>query len=74
MRLADDRKKQILGISIALGIIVTYSLNGIAVENIFKKYYDGEKFTFAVAFAALQCILPLLVAKGKKVFFYSFLI
>jgi hypothetical protein len=49
----------------ALGIVVSYSLFGILQEKIFKSTYgeNDEKFTFAVAFVALQTIVFMVFAK-----------
>lgn len=58
---AKDKLKLIC---VALGIIVTYTLMGLAVEKIFKGNYNGEKFNYAVAFNVVQTFTPTIVSKS----------
>jgi hypothetical protein len=62
MRFDVNRLKLIF---FALGIIITYSLMNIAVEKIFKSDYNGEKFSYPIAYNWIQCITPTIVAKSK---------
>lgn len=58
---AKDKLKLIC---VALGIIVTYTLMGIAVEKLFKSDYNGEKFDFAVAYNVVQTFTPTIISKS----------
>lgn len=62
-------------VAYALGIIISYSIFGILQEKIFKDRYgkelqkdgkSGEKFTFSVAFVALQTIVFTIFAKSTS--------
>ena len=52
-------------LTFASGILVCYSLYAVLHETIFKKKYgvEEEKFTFAVAFTAVQTIVFTIVSK-----------
>lgn len=54
----------------AVGIFISFTIYGVLQEIIFRGRYgaehdhSGEKFTFSVAFVAIQCIVSSLFAKG----------
>jgi hypothetical protein len=62
--LALKDKFKLMGL--ACGIFVSYTLMGVAVEKLFREDFGGEKFTFSIAFVAVQCIVYAIVAKGSK--------
>lgn len=67
-------KQKLKLLAYALGIFVSYTLFGVLQEKIFRGRYGedisqedskpGERFTFSVAFVAVQCVVYTLFAKG----------
>lgn len=62
-------------VAFAQGIFVCYAIFGIFHEKIFKNRFGteinedgthGERFTYAVAFVALQCIVYVIFSKGRS--------
>lgn len=57
-------------VAYAVGIFISFTVYGVLQEIIFRGSYGGdhevagEKFTFSVAFVAIQCIVSSLFAKG----------
>jgi solute carrier family 35 (UDP-galactose transporter), member B1 len=72
--LSEIAKKKFKCLAFAIGIIVSYSIYGVLHEKITKPRYGkelqedgkfGEKFTFAVAYVALQTIVFTVFAKSE---------
>lgn len=69
--LSVNQKLKLVGF--ASGIFVCYTIFGVLQEKIFRGRYGeeisedgkpGERFTFPVAFVAVQCIAYMLFSKG----------
>lgn len=69
-----DVNRKLKFLAYAFGIIISHILYGVLQEEIFKSHYGtepqkngkvGEKFTFPVAFVAMQTVVFTLFAKSK---------
>lgn len=65
MRLLSIKEKLKL-VFFAVGVFVAHTLMGIFQQKIYEQSYDGDRFTFSVAFVAIQCIAYFITAKGDK--------
>lgn len=65
------RHQRIKLIGLAIGILICYSLSAIFKEKVLRRPYDGERFSFAFAFTAAQCIVFVTVAKGLAYKFHD---
>lgn len=58
-------------IGLAVVILLCYSLSAIFQEKVLRRPYDareseeGERFSYAFAFVAVQCVVYAIVAKGN---------
>lgn len=59
------RENKLKGISLSLGLFVSFSVFAVLREQLFKNNYDGEKFIFPITFSALQFLINSISAKGK---------
>lgn len=66
-------KQKLRLVAFALGIFIAYALFGVMQERIFRGRYrseadesgNGERFTYSVAFVAIQCTVYSVFAKGS---------